>query len=291
MQLQRVEYFHSKSFIHRDVKPDNFTVGRDKKKGVIYIIDYGLAKRYRNPKTGEHIPYRDNKSFTGTARYASINTHLDIEQSRRDDLEGIGYVLMYFNKGKLPWQGINAKTKKEKYDKIRDIKVSITVENLCKGFPKEFTDYLNYCHKLNFDEKPDYSYARKLFKDLLIKKGFDYDYVYDWLVQVKGSPEKIIEAIKPGVIPTKITEVKKEIPTRKDHAKEEIKKQKIVPKKSKQEIVPVKTVVKQKDTIKPRMINTGVKSLVKTTGVSAAKYSKPYQFICIYISYNVIFPF
>ena len=129
MQLQRVEYFHSKSFIHRDVKPDNFTVGRDKKKGVIYIIDYGLSKRYRNPKTGEHIPYRDNKSFTGTARYASINTHLDIEQSRRDDLEGIGYVLMYFNKGKLPWQGINAKTKKEKYDKIRDIKVSITVEN------------------------------------------------------------------------------------------------------------------------------------------------------------------
>eukprot|EP00826_Nyctotherus_ovalis_P049796 TRINITY_DN6041_c0_g1_i12.p1 TRINITY_DN6041_c0_g1~~TRINITY_DN6041_c0_g1_i12.p1 ORF type:complete len:282 (+),score=71.05 TRINITY_DN6041_c0_g1_i12:616-1461(+) len=175
--------------MHRDVKPDNFTIGTGKKKWLIYIIDYGLAKRYRDPKTGDHIAYKDNKSLTGTARYASINTHLGIEQSRRDDLEGVGYVLMYFNRGALPWQGLHAKTKKEKYAKIRDVKVSTSVESLCKGFPEVFAEYLNYCHKLNFDEKPDYFYVKKLFKDLFIKKGFDWDYAYDWVTLIPQEKE------------------------------------------------------------------------------------------------------
>lgn len=157
-------------------------IGTGKKQWLVYIIDYGLAKRYRDPRTGDHIPYRDNKNLTGTARYASVNTHLGIEQSRRDDLEGIGYVLMYFNRGSLPWQGLRAKSKKEKYDRIRDIKVSTSVESLCKGFPDEFAVYLNYCHKLSFDEKPDYGYVKKIFKDLFIRKGFEWDYMYDWVM-------------------------------------------------------------------------------------------------------------
>ena len=101
--VQRLEYLHNNHFIHRDMKPDNFLVGVGKKEYMLYIIDFGLAKRYRDPKTGEHIPYRDNKSLTGTARYASVNTHLGIEQSRRDDLESICYILIYFLKGTLPW--------------------------------------------------------------------------------------------------------------------------------------------------------------------------------------------
>lgn len=157
-------------------------MGNNKKQWLVYMIDYGLAKTYRDPKTGEHIKYRDNKNLTGTARYTSINTHLGIEQSRRDDLEGLGYVLMYFNRGALPWQGLRTKTKKEKYDKIRDLKVSITVESLCKGHPEEFANYLNYCHKLSFDEKPDYGYVRKLFKDLYARREFDLDYEYDWIL-------------------------------------------------------------------------------------------------------------
>ena len=149
---------------------------------MIYVIDYGLAKRYKDPVTKEHIKYRDDKNLTGTARYASINTHLGVEQSRRDDLEAIGYTLMYFSRGTLPWQGLKAKSKKEKYLRIRDIKISTTVEMLCKDFPEEFTTYLNYCRKLAFDENPDYPYIRKLFKDLFVKKGFELDYMYDWVI-------------------------------------------------------------------------------------------------------------
>jgi casein kinase 1 len=180
--LARVEYLHSKSFIHRDIKPDNFLMGLGKKANQVHSIDFGLAKKYRDPKTHQHIPYRENKNLTGTARYASINTHLGIEQSRRDDLESIGYVLMYFNRGSLPWQGLKAANKKQKYEKISEKKMSTPVEILCKGFPSEFASYLNYTRSLRFDDKPDYAYLRKLFRDLFVREGFQYDYVFDWTV-------------------------------------------------------------------------------------------------------------
>uniref|UniRef100_A0A1I8B169 non-specific serine/threonine protein kinase n=1 Tax=Meloidogyne hapla TaxID=6305 RepID=A0A1I8B169_MELHA len=144
------------------------------------IIDFGLAKRYRDHRTKQHIPYRDHKNLTGTARYASINTHLGVEQSRRDDVESLGYVLMYFNRGTLPWQGLKAATKKQKYDKISEKKMSTPVEELCSGFPDAFARYLNYCKGLSFEEEPDYDYLRQLFKQLFSRQGFSYDYVFDW---------------------------------------------------------------------------------------------------------------
>jgi len=181
--LARIEYVHTKNFIHRDLKPDNFLIGLGRRKlNLIYVIDFGLAKRYRDPRTHRHIPYVEGKSLTGTARYASINTHLGIEQSRRDDLESLGYVLMYFNRGQLPWQGLKANTKKEKYNRIAEKKMSTPVEILCKHFPTEFATYLNYCRALRFDDKPDYAYLRRLFRDLFFRQGYAADYRFDWTV-------------------------------------------------------------------------------------------------------------
>ncbi|GAA5835177.1 hypothetical protein JCM5353_003578, partial [Sporobolomyces roseus] len=181
--ISRIEYIHSRNFIHRDIKPDNFLMGIGKRGNQVNVIDFGLAKKYRDPKTHLHIPYRENKNLTGTARYTSINTHLGVEQSRRDDMESLGYVLMYFLRGSLPWQGLKAATKKQKYDRIMEKKMTTPTEYLCRGFPNEFAIYLNYCRSLRFDDKPDYSYLRKLFRDLFVREGFQYDYVFDWSVQ------------------------------------------------------------------------------------------------------------
>ncbi len=103
--LDRIEYHHENHYLHRDIKPDNFLMGLPPNPHHVYLIDMGLCKRYRDPITLQHIPYRDNKKLTGTPRYASINTHQGIEQCRRDDLESMGYMLMYFCRGRLPWQG------------------------------------------------------------------------------------------------------------------------------------------------------------------------------------------
>ncbi|CAI5955573.1 unnamed protein product [Closterium sp. NIES-65] len=268
--INRVEYVHSKSFLHRDIKPDNFLMGLGRRANQVYIIDFGLAKKYRDPTTHQHIPYRssspthrippptphlpplpvpcpciffsihanprsshvgllrvcspassprlvspllpflasfssppalgrvrlvcvrgvpglvpwcrENKNLTGTARYASINTHLGIEQSRRDDLESLGYVLMYFLRGSLPWQGLKAGTKKQKYEKISEKKMSTPIEVLCKGYPTELASYFHYCRSLRFDDKPDYAYLKRLFRDLFIREGFQFDYVFDWTI-------------------------------------------------------------------------------------------------------------
>lgn len=182
--------------MHRDIKPDNFLIGRNQDANTIYVIDFGLAKHYKDPRTGQHIPYRDGKSLTGTARYASLNTHLGIEQSRRDDLEGLGYVLLYFLKGSLPWQGLQAKDHKEKYEKIKCKKQSISVEKLCEGLPSVFAMYLKYCRTLRFDEDPNYTHLKRLFDILFKEEEYTMDYVFDWVELKKLKKKSDNEAIK-----------------------------------------------------------------------------------------------
>mmetsp|Transcript_138004 Transcript_138004/g.311144 ORF Transcript_138004/g.311144 Transcript_138004/m.311144 type:complete len:374 (+) Transcript_138004:58-1179(+) len=178
--LHRIEYLHSKGFIHRDIKPDNFLMGRGKQAHIVYLIDFGLSKKYWESGANRHIPFKEGKSLTGTARYAAINAHRGLEQSRRDDLESIGYVLMYFNIAQLPWQGIDAKTKQERYQKIMDTKASTPLEKLCATVPSEFATYIQYCRGLKFEEKPNYEYLRGLFHGVAVRQGLTENTLFDW---------------------------------------------------------------------------------------------------------------
>ncbi|CAA7271540.1 unnamed protein product [Cyclocybe aegerita] len=180
--ITRVQTIHEKNLIYRDIKPDNFLIGRPGTKGsnVIHVVDFGMAKQYRDPKTKQHIPYRERKSLSGTARYMSINTHLGREQSRRDDLESLGHVFMYFLRGSLPWQGLKAATNKQKYEKIGEKKQTTPIKELCEGFPEEFGIYLNYVRKLGFEETPDYDFLRELFTKVMRSNGDVDDGVFDW---------------------------------------------------------------------------------------------------------------
>ena len=185
--LNRIEYIHNYGFIHRDIKPENFLIGHKNNGNVIHLIDFGLSKRYIMKKNNQHIPYREGRNLIGTARYISINTHLGIEQSRRDDLESIGYVLILFLKGSLPWQGMRDHEIgiSEKFRKIMEKKLQIPVEILCLNLPIEMVFYFKYVKSLRFESKPDYDLLRGFFINMLstcqVVYDLDKDYLkFDW---------------------------------------------------------------------------------------------------------------
>lgn len=181
--LYIIEFIHSKNLIHRDIKPANFLIGKGDKRNTIYVIDFGLSKKYRQNKKSLHIPYRDGKNLIGTARFASINTHLGIEQSRRDDIESIGYMMVYLMKGNLPWNGTINSSAKKMFNRICKIKGETSLDILCSGLPKEIMTFIQYARNMKFEDRPNYSYLRNLVRKMARNNGLEMDYnKFDWIV-------------------------------------------------------------------------------------------------------------
>ncbi len=200
--VSRIECLHAHCFVHRDVKPDNFLVGLGTKASIIHMIDFGLSKQYKDPRTGQHVSFRTNKLFTGTARYASANAHLGYEQSRRDDLEGLFNVVIYLMKGRLPWQGLPGAGKEDKYRRIMEVKRHTNAEVLCRGLPSKAGDVgvfvgemcavVNYCRRLRFEDEPNYMFIKQLLKDAFTMQNFDYDLKFDWTQAPSSSRGSVI---------------------------------------------------------------------------------------------------
>ena len=179
--IERIQWVHSQKIIHRDIKPDNFLIGLIDP-NILYLIDFGLSKKYRSSVTGHHIKYNRVKKFVGSLRYASVNALKLREQSRRDDLESIGYMLIFLIKGSLPWDNIKVENKRSSFYKISQFKQKLEPEILCRNLPKEFAEYIRYVKNLNFEEEPDYNYLKSLFQNLLRKQGFEEEKIFfSWI--------------------------------------------------------------------------------------------------------------
>ena len=174
------ELMHNNNIIHRDIKPANIAIGREEKSKYIYLLDFGLSKKYRSSKTKKHFPFTQGKKLIGNARYSSINALNGNTQSRRDDLESLGYLLLYLLLGRLPWQGYISHSKEDKYYKIKQIKNKTTPEELCEGLPPQFEEYIKYTRNLEYEQDPDYNYLRNLFLSVLKNYNWEFDYYYDW---------------------------------------------------------------------------------------------------------------
>ena len=177
--IDRIKFIHSKNIIHQDIKPENFLVGNPNT-SLIYIIDFGLSKKYRSSRTNKHIKFSKNKPFNGTFNFSSINSMKGIEMTRRDDLESIGYMLIHLIKGKLPWSDYLNKELGERFEIIYNIKKNISNEVLCKGLPSEMCEYMDYVKSLKFDEEPNYNELKKLFISILDNMNEKYDLNFSW---------------------------------------------------------------------------------------------------------------
>ena len=206
--LSRIKTLHENNYIHRDIKPENFTIGLKKYKNTIYMIDYGLTRKFCDSHKN-HIPYKEGKHLTGTALYASIYTHKGIEQSRRDDLESLGYMIIYFCKGELPWMNVKGKTKEIKYKKIMEKKLEMKPDILCQGLPDEFNQYFKYVRELQFTEEPKYDFLLGLFNSAMKKNNIKNDFKFDWCqnsginnqnINDKFSTESLFSKLKLGEI-------------------------------------------------------------------------------------------
>lgn len=177
-----LHHLHRCNFIHRDIKPENFLIGIGEERHFIYMIDYGLAKQFKDNRRF-HMKMVTGKKLVGTARYASINSHNGIGISRRDDLESLIYLLIYCIRGNLPWQGLPGNTREEKYEAIKQSKMTTSNRSLTNGLPEELFFFLDHVKSLSFRDKPNYKYLRDLLVNIMKSNHFEMDYKYDWTTQ------------------------------------------------------------------------------------------------------------
>lgn len=200
--LDRLQSLHVSGYIHRDIKPENFLIGIGPNKSTVYIIDFGLSKLYRHPRTQEHIQARDDikRDLVGTARYASRNAHQGKELSRRDDLESLSYVLIYLATGSLPWQGIRGGTSKEKYERIGSLKMTLPLEEVCRDAPVFLRQLLAYALNLGFEEEPDYAMMRGMCRDFADRSHFHMDHMFDWTIFSNQSSLRVVVMHAQGLL-------------------------------------------------------------------------------------------
>lgn len=185
--LRRIQHTHTRGIIHRDIKPANFVIGAEARARTVYILDYGLSQVYYDTKKGKHVKPERNQGFTGTPVFASLNAHEGLRQSRRDDMESIGYVLIYFLNGELPWTNVSATTTNMMLQDIHKMKKKTSVKDLCHNCPPEFEQYLTRCRDLQFDEMPQYQYMRQIFRLLYQRHFASSNDAFDWEVETGSS--------------------------------------------------------------------------------------------------------
>jgi serine/threonine protein kinase len=195
--LNIMEFIHRNQYLHRDVKPDNFMIGVGDNANKVFVIDFGLAKKVMHQRFSVgHIGCHVIHPLVGTVRYASVHAHLGHDEGPRDDLESLAYCWIYFLRGCLPWQGINARTRDEKFARILDMKKKSTAASLCEGLPAEFQQFLDYVRMLRKDERPDYKLLRQRFRQLATINKFDYDDQFDWVLKMKETGADVRQQIK-----------------------------------------------------------------------------------------------
>ena len=199
--IHRIQHVHSRGVIHRDIRPENLLMGIGRNGNMVYVTDLGISTEYGAATTGSDTAQQGYGPPVGTICFASINGHsgvgerysrptilqnmtltFDVEQSHRDDMESLGYLLVYFIRGSLPWQGIRVEDVKMLDELVLRAKKETSVEELCDKLPKEFTSYFHHVRSLRFEEKPDYGYLRRIFRNLFTREGFEHDYVFDWTI-------------------------------------------------------------------------------------------------------------